>query len=365
MVLEEITDFRELDALRQEWSELWERCPSATPFQAPEWLLPWWKHLGRGRLWAVALRREGRLVGLAPLFVSRYIGMPLRRVGLLGTGDSDYLDLLMEPDSAADGARLLLDLLAARRARWDFCDFQQLPPGSPLLEAAPPPGFRLGVRKQEVCPVLPLPRSVEGFREALPSRFRANLRYSRRRLERETGASFALADASTLDADLDALFAAHGARWNRRFMPGAFAGERVRCFHREAAAGILARGRLRLHTLHVRGAARAALYCFADGRRGYYYSGGFQPDLARFSPGALLIEQAIEETICSGVGEFDFLRGDEPYKYAWGARDRWNHRLLLWRCGLSGSLVPILNRLEVRAEHALKHAARRLAAVRR
>jgi hypothetical protein len=39
--VEEITTMDALERLRWEWSELWTRSPAATPFQSPEWLLPW------------------------------------------------------------------------------------------------------------------------------------------------------------------------------------------------------------------------------------------------------------------------------------------------------------------------------------
>jgi CelD/BcsL family acetyltransferase involved in cellulose biosynthesis len=40
-----------------------------------------------------------------------------------------------------------------------------------------------------------------------------------------------------------------------------------------------------------------------------------------------MIRHAWEEARAAGDAEFDFLRGSEPYKYAWGATDRWTRRL--------------------------------------
>ena len=68
--VEERTTTAGLESLGPEWSALWSRCPSASPFQAPEWLIPWWRHFHDGRpLWALALRHLGELVGLVPLFL--------------------------------------------------------------------------------------------------------------------------------------------------------------------------------------------------------------------------------------------------------------------------------------------------------
>jgi CelD/BcsL family acetyltransferase involved in cellulose biosynthesis len=363
--IEEVSTTEALERLRPEWALLWERCPAATPFQSPEWLLPWWRRLGRGRLRTLALRREGRLVGLAPLFVHRYFGLPLRRLSMLGTGVTDYLDFLLPPEIARSGAEQILGYLASDCSGWDFMDFQQIPPGSPLLSAAAPSPLKASLGVQEVCPVLPLlplPASGGGLPETVPSRLRANLRYYRRRLEKETEARFETADRESLPELLEGLFRLHEERWKRRRLPGVFSSSKVRGFHHEVAEGMLAAGRLRLHGLRVEGELKAALYCFQSGGRGYYYGGGFDPGLARFSPGTLLTGFAIEDAVRGGAREFDFMRGDEPYKYLWGAQDRQNHRLLVWRPSFPGSLAPFLNRWEQRGERWIKALARRLAA---
>jgi CelD/BcsL family acetyltransferase involved in cellulose biosynthesis len=134
----------------------------------------------------------------------------------------------------------------------------------------------------------------------------------------------------------------------------------VRSFHREAASGFLDRDWLRLHVLEFQGTCRAALHVFTCRGRGYYYSGGFDPSLARFSPGTVLTGFAIEDALDRGSHTFDFLRGDEPYKYTWGASNRVNHRRLIWRAGSAGAVAPTLAALEQRIEHAAKQAARRL-----
>jgi CelD/BcsL family acetyltransferase involved in cellulose biosynthesis len=129
----------------------------------------------------------------------------------------------------------------------------------------------------------------------------------------------------------------------------------VRAFHLEAASRFLERGWLRLHALRFRGEVAAVLYCFLCRGTLYYYGGGFDPYLARLSPGTVLTGHAMAEAVREGAAEFDFLRGDEPYKYAWGAADRHNQRLVISR----GALPQAWVRLEERVEAAVKGAIRR------
>src|ERR687888_114117 len=95
--IEEVTTIEALEKLRPEWSALWARCPTSTLFQSPEWLIPWWRHIGEGELWTLSLRHAGRLVGLAPLYIYVKPGSSERELFLVGIATTDYLDALFDP----------------------------------------------------------------------------------------------------------------------------------------------------------------------------------------------------------------------------------------------------------------------------
>jgi CelD/BcsL family acetyltransferase involved in cellulose biosynthesis len=106
-------------------------------------------------------------------------------------------------------------------------------------------------------------------------------------------------------------------------------GEGIQQFHREVAAGMLVRERLRLCGLILNGRIEAVIYAFAHGRRLYSYLGGWNPVLAKVSPGLVSIWYSMLAGIDEGIEEFDFLRGSEAYKYRFGARPRWNRRRVI------------------------------------
>jgi CelD/BcsL family acetyltransferase involved in cellulose biosynthesis len=142
---------------------------------------------------------------------------------------------------------------------------------------------------------------------------------------------FVAADEGTVEGWLEELFRLHGCRWTGRGEAGVLASEDVRAFHRQAARGLLARGALRLYALTVGGRVAAMYYGMSDHRRAYAYLGGFDPGFRVLSPGSLVIAHAIAEAVREGAREMDFLRGQEAYKYAWGARDRSHSKLTLRR----------------------------------
>jgi CelD/BcsL family acetyltransferase involved in cellulose biosynthesis len=334
VTLEEVTTTAGLERLRPEWSALWERSERATPFQSPEWLIPWWRQIGEGELWTLALRHEGRLVGVAPLFIYTKPGSTVRELYLIGAGTTDYLDALFDREFAQRGTAAALAHLDAHRHRWDLCDLQELRPGSPLLEAAAPEGLSETTGISEACPVLPLPATVEELPRRLPGKLAENLRYYRRRAGRAGRVSIEAVSRENQGELFEALLDLHRARWATRGLSGVLADENVQRAHREALPGLLALGVLRMYALRLEERIVACYYGFMDARRArkraYYYLSGFDPELDKLSLGTLVIGHAVEEAVREGAEEFDFLRGREPYKYLWGARDTLNYRRQFW-----------------------------------
>jgi CelD/BcsL family acetyltransferase involved in cellulose biosynthesis len=319
---EPVSELAALEALRPEWEQLWARVPNATPFQSPAWLLPWWRHVGEGRLACVAVwSADSELVGFAALYVYDNGATGLRHLFPLGIATTDVLDVLVLPGWEPEVLRAMCAQLAESAAAFDLLEFPQLRRGSVLLEARPPADWQRSIGSDEPHPVLDL--RDEG---TMPKRMRDNLRHARSRAD---GAGHwrceTAAEARQVGEFLDALARLHAQRWSERGESGVL-NERVLAAHRETAPRLLEAGLLRLHALRLDEEIVAALYCVADrgdvgDRRCYYYIGGFDPAHAAISPGTLLVGHAIEQARAEGAVAFDFLRGQEPYKYRWGAVD--------------------------------------------
>jgi CelD/BcsL family acetyltransferase involved in cellulose biosynthesis len=302
----------EVEALAPEWESLWDRAPAATPFQHPAWLLPWWRHLwGGGEAWWITLRDGARLAGLAPLFVW---GVTRRCVSLAGSGVTDYLDFLIEPEHAAAGAALVMEHLARHRRRWDVCDFQELRAESPVAGATAD-GLRLRCEPCSTCPVLRLPVCWEELQAALPHKFRTDLRRARNRIRNAGDAAFETAGEAELEEAAAALFRLHRARWQVREEEGVMATPALQAFYAEAARELLRAGMLRLHVLRLDGAIVAALYGFAGHGRFYAYLDGFDPALARLSPGTVLMSYAVESAIREGLDAAGFVDAEVTFTH--------------------------------------------------
>ncbi len=333
--------------LEPEWRTLADRCPTATVFQTYEWNAAWWRNLGRrpGRRLRLLTFRDagdGRLVGLAPLMTSFWYGTPLRRLSFLGTGASDYLDVVAAPGHEPQVIEAFYAELR-RSGGWQIADLQQLREGGVLRALPPTPesGLSHFDADGEACPFLALPGDWETLTRQFGKKTRANIGYYDRGLQKvyEVEAGY-VADTQTLDGEMTRLFELHQRRWNQRWLPGVFGSRAVQEFHRDAARSLLARGWLRLFTLKLDGETQACLYCFAFGDRVCYYQGGFEPTLAKWSLGTVLTARAMQSAIGEGRAVFDFLRGDEPYKAKWTQAATMNVRRVVTKRGFGDMEAP-------------------------
>jgi CelD/BcsL family acetyltransferase involved in cellulose biosynthesis len=117
----------------------------------------------------------------------------------------------------------------------------------------------------------------------------------------------------------------------KRGQNGVLEDEHVRKLHRLAAPGLLRADILRMYGMRMDGKLVGVYLGFVCGERASYYLSGFDPAFGELSPGLLLIAHAITEAVCEKAGCFDFLRGGEAYKYAWGAHDSYIYRRTIRR----------------------------------
>lgn len=360
VTVSEVTDAAALSALEADWASLLARADDPTPFQSFEWQETWWRHHGRGRLWTLVAHDNGIMVGLMPLHISRYRATPLRQVRFLGAPLSDFQEVLAARGHETAVRDVFVEHLARQSSRWDLCDFADQRAGTSLTVGAMPPSLRPLLLHHRVCPYIALDATWDAFAKSLSKNMRANLGRRRRQLAKQFRAEYDLATADTLPAAMEELFRLHNSRWRRRGVSGAFAGERMQAFHRDVAARFLARGWLKLHRLRLDGETRAAFYCFQLGARVYYYLSGFDMAFGKFSIGNVTMAAAIERAILDGAREFDLLRGDETYKFAWQAKERETLRLVIGRKAWRSSFALRAHQLERFIEHRGLAVQRRL-----
>lgn len=315
MKVESLSGFDGLDAAR--WNALAAGSALPSVFLSWQWQTAWVRaFLGSRALQLLAVSEDsGALVGLLPLY-EEAAGPLLRIVG--GVDVSDYLDLISPAGREGEIWGALLEHRAARAGEWDLHGIRAASPTLALLPAlAPAHGLGARIEREERCPVLALPTSWDAYLGGLSGKDRHELRRKMRRLEAELpGARVrSLADPAGWDAAMTEFLRLH--RLSRagkaRFMD-----ETMERFFREALGALAEAGWARLWFLEWEGAPIACFLCLEHGGAAALYNSGFDPARARLAPGIVLLAHVIRDAIERGIATFDFLRGEEPYKYAFG-----------------------------------------------
>ncbi len=301
-----LTTVAELERLVPEWQVLWSRAPRPSPFTSPAWLLAWWRHRGGGPLRVLTLRLGTRLIGVLPMFLHDDRGT--RRLLPLGISVSDMFDMPVEKGCEQAALAGLREALSSTAHEWTRCEFHEVPADSVLHQLG------AATTVQSVSPVLDL----EAFARA-PSRSGARRRLARARLRM---AAAGLVEGPGGPDEIDALAALHTAQWRARGSAGVLDDPATVRFHGEAASALARAGTLRLRRVQDGGRTVAVLHAFSAGRRVFASLSGIDPIHAAVGLGTAMIGGLIDSALAEGARELDFLRGAEPYKFAWGASNR-------------------------------------------
>ena len=131
-------------------------------------------------------------------------------------------------------------------------------------------------------------------------------------------------DAARLEEEVDAFIAMM--RQDPR--KAAFLNPAMREHLQATARFAFEHGQLHLAFLTFEGHKAAAYFSFIEGGKLWVYNSAWEPLYAPCSPGWVLLAKVIQWAIDQGLREVDMMRGDEDYKYKFGAVNRYVTRAL-------------------------------------
>lgn len=353
MHIVEVRDDTLFHAMRPEWDGLIGRSETASIFQTWEWTSSYWRHFGNNQQLALLGVYDGqRLVGLAPLKIGSVHGLPFRRVRLIGSRASDYLDMIIDTEMREEALAAIFSWLKRNEHRWDVIDLEKMPENSFVLEHWPRIrrdfGWSNSLSEYGVCPCLALPASWEEMWAKMSKKQRSTLDYKARLMARNHVVRIGLLGESELEEGLRCLIRLHTRRWRKDGLPGNFTSERFQEFASEVTWLLSKRGWLRMYGLRLDGVLQSIQYCMAYGGKGFGYVGGWEPDLARYGLGSVLTAHAIRGAVEEGLREFDLLSGDEAYKSQWAQASHTTYRLIARKDGMRSRLAATASRAEQR-----------------
>jgi CelD/BcsL family acetyltransferase involved in cellulose biosynthesis len=227
----------------------------------------------------------------------------------------------------------LLDFLASSFAdSWSAIDWYNLPDSSPTLAALKTESETRGWTHLEEI-YRPTPRiALNGDFEEYLSRVEKKQRHEirrkmRRAIESERGVRWFISDMADPEAEIDAFLKLMEQDSNK----AGFLREPMRTQMREIICAAHENGWLWLAFLEADGQRIAAALNFDYGNKLWGYNAGVNRDFMDLSPGWVLLAHILQWCCENKRHEFDFMRGDEEYKYRFGGVNKYVMRVKVTR----------------------------------
>ncbi len=315
------------DELKEDWNQLLAQSTPHVPFLRFEYLRAWWQFRGGGewpqetRLALICAHEAGRLVGIAPCFIAQHEGET--RLLLLGSIEiSDYLDLISKIE---DRKRFIEGLITFVRSQppqlagvhgLDFYNLLEDSPSLAVFQSMP----QVKVEMLQHSPYIHLPGDWETYLAGIDKKQRHEIRRKMRRAAEADPAAevYITADAGQLEVDMEAFLALMAQDEEK----AAFLTPPMRDQMKEIVRCAFAGGCLMLAFLKIGGEIAAGYLNFDYLNRIWVYNSGVDRRFMEYSPGWVLLGHLLQWANEQKRSELDFMRGDEEYKYRFGAVDR-------------------------------------------
>jgi tetratricopeptide (TPR) repeat protein len=337
MQIDVISDVLALESLRDNWDSVYDADPEAQFFLSSVWLFHRLRRLDTP--WFVLAARPA---DTASTYVAFF---PLRLRLKTGKGGEFYTEIAMAGAPLADytGFICIPDYMNGAAAafaahiktlNWADLDLTHILASDERLRAFlrcfPQDAFQMGMIPRVnsdsidncICPHIKLPGDWESYlSNALPPNTQQKVRRFLKQVETSREFHITRTRAETVESDIEVLFTLWESKWGTR------KGDRLASILKVARVMLLdcfASGSLFLPVLWKGGVPIGALASLVDTKNKslLFYMGGRLQGLNNPPPGLVLHAYSIRSAIAAGFRTYDFLRGNEAYKYSMGAEER-------------------------------------------
>jgi CelD/BcsL family acetyltransferase involved in cellulose biosynthesis len=298
-----------------------------------------------------------RLVGVAPFrMVRATLSFPGQEAG------ADHLDVVAHPVHGLDFAKGVLRRFA--EGPWKRLKLRHVADDAWIRQALREPAWwRSSVER--AASVAPWIETSGTFDAWLQRAFGKKQRHEARRVvrrfrEQPRARVERVSRPEEVEVALDVLLKLHERSFVAQGRATVFKGRVVRDFHLTLARRAAAEGSLWLATLRLDEEPLACFYGFRSPGTLHHFQSGIDPTRRPFGPGTLLRWITLEEDVFgAGLTAYDFMDGDEPYKFEWTDRSRTLFDIVVEKPILGGRLRTVVRRCFERGRSQLRAVLRR------
>ena len=286
------------------WSDIFTKANNASPFISYEWFTALCKSVLNDDPQVLVCSDGNRPISIIPAYVKNNT-----LSFLIDDRVTDLIDIICLPGYERQTIEILASFIIDHNLN---VDISPLETESRLCKLLPSYIDDINIMQTDICPVIALGGSWDEYLNSLSAKPRHELR---RKMKKASDLELRSIDRSQIDIFFK-LMAASGE--NKE----AFINEQMQEFFITIAKLFTPNQWLRMRTLYSDSTPIAALFAFQMKDHIYLYNSGFDPAYYQMSPGIIAISRDIRVAIDEKMKYYDFLRGDEKYKFHFGAKTR-------------------------------------------
>jgi CelD/BcsL family acetyltransferase involved in cellulose biosynthesis len=337
--VEPITTEQGLLSLEEDWKRLSGKNDFPNVFMTFCWFQAWNRHFaqedhaGQRKLNVLVLKKNGAVQGIVPLIhrtVSRF-GWVTRKVEFLG-GHADYNDFVWGDDPEGQ-AETVVDFLVHTQDQWDLVDFRDLRETGNSMTAIERALSQAGLSYRVLpepgrCPYLRIDAESSTIMKKLSGHVRRTLR-KRAERARALGLRIRIIENPCEEPGLlDKLIVVERQKHLHGKLSQPFVGKYRQVFQ-ALFEGLGAQGWFYIALMEFVDRPVAWQLGFRCGNRLWDYNKAYDHEFSRLAPGTLLVPAVLDYGHTHGYEEYDFLRGEEPYKMIWSTGYHERFRLVI------------------------------------
>jgi len=337
--VEPTTTAEGLASLESDWNRLSGSAPSPNVFMTYDWFRAWNQlclrepHRGVRRPNVLVLKKDSVVAGISPLIyreTSRF-GLAVRKLEFVGE-HSDYNDLVLGNDPAGQ-IKAIVDFLIQAQDRWDLVDLRDLREAGmtrALMEGALSHTrllYRILPEKGR-CPYLSIGSDSATIMAGLSGHVRRTLR-KRMERARALGLRTRIIENPHEERGLLArMIAVEHQKHLHGKLSRPFVGE-YRDVFQSLFDTLGPHGWIYIALMEQGDHLVAWQVGFRCGKALWDYNKAYDPVFSQLAPGTILVPSVLDYGLSHGFEEYDFLRGEEPYKMIWSSGHHDRFRLLI------------------------------------
>ena len=316
-----IKSIHDWENTHEQWNNLLEKSKSKNIFLTFEWQYSWWNIFSNDnkKLFIIHVYNNNTLVGIAPLYINNIKHGPFhqKRFEFIGSPEagSDYLDVICMAGEEIFISNTIYKYIYNCFKEWDSLYFYDFPSNSMFFMnficELNNDGKYCALNTASYCPTINLPNKIEEYRSSMSSKRRQKLNWKINNLTQKGHVETVNIICDGSDKYIDDYFDFYEKVRNIN-------NKKLREFIKYYNNYIGNNSTIQIITLKQNENKLASILHFIYGERKYSYLTATNKNYDKnASVGEILVYECIKISIEEKFIKYDFLKGEEPYKFKW------------------------------------------------